>query len=33
MIQLMKNQGRLVLEADCGNDVVNFDDFVRVSMP
>ena len=30
MIQLMKNQGRLVLESECGNDVVNFDDFVRV---
>jgi hypothetical protein len=30
MIQLMQNQGRIVMESDCGNDVVNFDDFVRV---
>ena len=30
MIQLMTNQGRIVMESECGNDVVNFDDFVRV---
>ena len=27
---MLENSGRIKLESDCGNDVVNFDDFVRV---